>query len=273
VTFDLLEGSVRLLAEKERLEADNGRLAQRERQRAELLARVSHDLRTPLTGIIGFAELMQGDAGDGAAGERRRECLAAIRRNGLSLLGLINDLLDVASVERGHFTVRREPVALQALLDDVRAATAPHLAASGCTVIWPRREALAGLVVELDRRRIGQAVVNLIDNARRACAQGGGRIAIALDQDGDDIVLSVSDTGPGVAEADRERIFQPFVRVDLPGQGAPGIGLGLAIVQAVVDLHGGRIELDSRPGRGARFALVIPCRPHTIPTQGATPPT
>ena len=261
-----------MMAEKERLEADNGRLAEREQQRADLLARVSHDLRALLTGILGFTELLLIDAGDGPAGRRRQECLDAIRRNGLSLLALINDLLDVASLERGQFSVRREVVALQALLADVRAATESQLAASGCVVSWPQREALSGLTAELDRRRICQATVNVIDNARRICGRGG-RIDIDIGQDSEGTVISVADNGPGIAVADRERIFQPFVRVEVPGQGAAGVGLGLAIVQAVIDLHGGRVELDSRPGHGARFALVIPHQPTPLHPHGLRPAT
>lgn len=272
LAYELLDGSVTLLAEKERLEADNGRLAERDQQRADLLARVSHDLRAPLTGILGFTELLLIDAGEGPAGRRRQECLEAIRRNGLSLFSLINDLLDVASLERGQFSIRREVVALEALLADVRAATESQLAASGCVVSWPPSEALTGLSAELDRRRLCQAIVNLIDNARRICGHGG-RIDLDIVQNREGTVISVADNGPGIAPADRERIFQPFVRVEVPGQSASGVGLGLAIVQAVIDLHGGRIELDSSPGHGARFSLIIPHQPTQLPPPESRPGT
>lgn len=272
VAFDLLEGSVRLLAENERLEADNGRLARLEQRRAELLAKVSHDLRTPLTGIIGFADLLLSEGAEDAAGRRRQECLDAIRRNGLSLLSLINDLLDAATLERGQFTIRRETVSLVSLLDDVRAATESQLSAGGCVVLWPRRDGIEGLTADIDRRRMAQAVCNLIDNARKACGHGG-RIVVGFDQGPEDTVFSVADTGPGVADGDRERIFDPFVRLDLPGQPSTGFGLGLSIVKAVVDQHHGRIELDSRPGHGARFALVIPRRPPTLDAPGGAAPS
>lgn len=260
VMLDVLEGNIQLLAEKERLEHERQRLELRDRLKTEFLARVSHDLRTPLNSIIGFSELLLAEAGGKAASRKQNEYVEAIHRNGYALLALINDLLDLASIESGQFQVRPEPIDLAVILDDLRAATDPQLASTNTAVTWPDRDRLAGTVVQLDRRRIGQALVNLVENARKH-TPSGSRIEVAMSHDGVETRFSVADTGAGIAEEDRERIFASFFQRDPTSQqrGA-GVGLGLAIVRGIIERHGGRIELDSRPGRGARFVLVIPHR-------------
>lgn len=260
ITLDVLEGNIQLLAEKERLEHERQRLELRDRLKTEFLARVSHDLRTPLNSIIGFSELLLAESGGKSANRKQNEYVEAIHRNGYALLALINDLLDLASLETGQFQVRAEPVDLAVLLDDLRAATEPLLAATNTAVAWPDRAALAGTMVHLDRRRIGQALVNLVDNARKHTPTGS-RIAVTVTTDASETRFAVADTGAGVAAEDHERIFASFFQRD-PGnqQRGSGIGLGLAIVRGIVERHGGRVELDSQPGRGARFVLVIPHR-------------
>ena len=262
ITLDVLEGNILLLAEKERLEHERQRLELRDRLKTEFLARVSHDLRTPLNSIIGFSELLLAEAGGKNANRKQNEYVEAIHRNGYALLALITDLLDLASIESGQFQMRPEAIDLAMVLDDLRAATDPQLAATSTAVTWPDRDALAGITVRLDRRRISQALVNLVDNARKHTPTGS-RVTVTISDNGIETTFSVADTGPGIADEDRERIFASFFQRDPANQqrGA-GVGLGLAIVQGIVDRHGGRIELDSQPGRGARFVLVIP---HRVP--------
>jgi signal transduction histidine kinase len=259
LTFDVLEGNIQLLAEKERLEHERQRLELRDRLKTEFLARVSHDLRTPLNSIIGFSELLLAEAAQ-SGNRKQNEYLEAIHRNGYALLALITDLLDLASIESGQFQIRPEPIDLAVVLDDVRAATEPQLTVAAAAVSWPDRAALAGRTALLDRRRICQAIINLVDNARKH-TQAGGRVAIEITDDERETRFAVSDAGPGVAEEDRERILASFFQRDQTGhQRGAGVGLGLAIVRGIVERHGGRVELDSQPGRGARFLLVIPRR-------------
>ena len=144
------------------------------------------------------------------------------------------------------------------ILDDLRAATEPQLSATGTAVTWPERSALEGITVRLDRRRISQALVNLVDNARKHTPTGS-RVTVTIVDDGVQTTFAVADTGPGIAEIDRERIFASFFQRDAAGaQRGAGVGLGLAIVRGIVERHGGRIQLDTQAGRGARFVLVIP---------------
>jgi two-component system, NarL family, sensor histidine kinase BarA len=257
IAIDVLEGNIQLLADKERLELDKQRLLEMDRLKTEFIGRVSHDLRTPLNSIIGFSELLLAEVDAKAQNRKFHDFISAIHRNGYALLSLINDLLDFASIESGQMPVRRERICLQIVLDDIRAATEPVLAAKKLGVTWTARENLATKFGFLDRRRIGQAVVNLIDNARKFTPEGG-QVAIALDADDKQSTFSVTDTGPGIAESDRERIFKSyFQRGGTPSRGA-GLGLGLNIVRAIVDRHEGRIEIDSTPGRGSCFRLIIP---------------
>lgn len=255
--FAVLEGNLQLLAEKERLERDQQRLQEIDRRKTELLARVSHDLRTPLNSIIGFSELLLGDS-SARLNPRHAEFIQAIHRNGHALLTLINDLLDLAGIESGQLALRRERLPLETLLDDVRAATEPQLAKHQLRVAWPTAAALYGRSALCDRRRMAQALINLVDNARKF-TPAGGAVTITAEASDRQAVFAVTDTGAGIPEGDRERIFRSFFqRDDAARQRGAGIGLGLAIVRGIVDLHGGRVELDSVVGRGSTFRIILP---------------
>lgn len=252
-TIDVLQANVALLAEKERLEVERRRLLDLDRMRTEFLARVSHDLRTPLSSIIGFSELLLAEAGRGD--ERQAECLEAINRNGHALLAMITDLLDLSTLESGLLHLRHAVVPLAELATDLRAATAPVLEAAGLAVTWPAPS--PGACAWCDRRRILQALVNLVDNARKFTPRGG-TLRIAADATPDGVRLAVADDGPGIPEAEKERLFRPYAG----GSGrTAGHGLGLAIVRAVVERHGGRLEVDSAPGRGCAIAIILPPGP------------
>jgi signal transduction histidine kinase len=258
VTFDVLQANVELLAENERLELERRRLLELDQMKTEFLARVSHDLRTPLNSIIGFSDLIAGEVG-GRMNKKHAEFIAAINRNGHALLAMINELLDLSSLESGHVQLRLEQVALQTLLDDLKAATQPVLESAGIVVRWPDRASLAGKIALVDRRRIVQVLVNLVDNARKFTPKGG-MVTVELDSDARSVRLVVADNGPGIPVGERERIFAPYYQ--RPGSPiaatAQGVGLGLAIVKSIVDRHGGRILLDSGSGKGCRFTVELP---------------
>ncbi len=221
--------------------------------RSTLLAQISHDLRSPLTSIIGFVDLLQVELGPDA--QRVADYTDAIRRNGRMLMGLVEDLLDVSSIDAGRLIIRRTAVAVTSMLADVRAVIEPRVLTGNYVVIWPDAESLRGVEVSMDRKRMAQALVNLIDNA---CAHTprAGQIRVDVTVGNGEFVISVQDSGPGVALADQERIFMPFVRVD--GAHRMGSGLGLAIVRGIAQGHGGRIGLVSQSRQGARFTLAIP---------------
>lgn len=260
VTLEVLQANVQLLAANERLEHERQRLLDLDRMKTEFLARISHDLRTPLNSIIGFSDLIIAEIG-GRANKKHSEFIAAIHRNGHALLALINELLDLSSLESGQVQLRRERVSLVTVLEDLVAATGPVLSAAKIEVRWPDPAALAGQTALIDRRRVVQALVNLIDNARKY-TPAGGMVRVDMTSDADEASLLVADTGPGIPPGERERIFLPYYQRNqafTPNAGG-GVGLGLAIVKSIVDGHGGRLELDSDIGKGCRFHLHLPQR-------------
>lgn len=255
LTLEVLEGNIQLLAEKERLEIEKLRLQVTDQLKTQFFARVNHDLRSPLNSILGFSELMKADAN---LTEKQREFISAIHRNGIALLSLINDLLDAASMESGQFNVRCEPASLQQLIDDVRAATTPQLTASKHHMVWPDPKELIGKTAMIDRRRMFQALMNLVDNARKFTPEGC-EIGIVVTADPGQTVFVVYDKGPGISEKDRERIGRSFFQRAAGGiQRGGGLGLGLSIVKGIVERHGGFMELDSVVGQGTKFRIVIP---------------
>lgn len=261
VTFDVLQANVELLAENERLELERRRLLELDQLKTEFLARVSHDLRTPLNSIIGFSDLIAGEVG-GRMNKKHAEFIAAINRNGHALLAMINELLDLSSLESGHVQLRLEPVALQTLLDDLKAATLPVLEHAGIEPRWPTAGMLQGKTALVDRRRIVQVLVNLVDNARKFTPRGG-IVTVEMDSDRQAARLVVADNGPGIPPSERDRIFAPYYQRPSGGMTANthGVGLGLAIVKSIVDRHGGSIGLDSGTGKGCRFMVTLPNLP------------
>ena len=257
LTLDVLQANVQLLAEKERLEHEKRQLLEIDHQRTEFLARISHDLRTPLSSIIGFSDLiLTGE--NGKVNKRHLDFIQAINRNGHQLLALINDLLDLSTLDARQMAIRRNPIALTELVADLRAATEPVLRQAGLQVGWQSDASLAGKTANLDRRRILQVLINLVDNARKFTPKGG-HVAVTIDSDEIETRFTVSDTGPGIPEADRPRIFLPFAHRGLAAARGEGVGLGLAIVKAIVDLHGGSVVLaDGSHGIGCSFRISIP---------------
>ncbi len=255
----MLAANVRLLAEKERLELERQRLLELDRMKTEFLARVSHDLRTPLNSIIGFSDLLQTGAG-GKLNGKQLEMVDRISRNGRTLLDLINDLLDLSTFDAGHGAIRRQPIALTEILTDLRAATEPVLDTARLKAVWPTPDALDGKVAWVDRRRILQVLMNLVDNARKF-TPATGTVTVTMDADALGARFSVHDDGPGVPPDEQDRIFRPFYRrawANANTGGDAGIGLGLAIVKGLVGLHHGTITLDSDIGKGCRFLVTIP---------------
>jgi signal transduction histidine kinase len=226
------------------------RLEEAEELERNFLMTVSHELRTPLTAIRGHVEaLREGVAGDEAS---RAESLGVIAAEAERLERLVGDVLDLAKLDTRRFTLRREEVDMGRLLERAYKTFAEEARRRG---IDYQQEIGARPVIIADGDRVLQIISNLLSNAFR-WTPDGGRVELALQQENGTISVAVEDSGPGISEDDAERIFRPFWSRD-----GLGTGLGLAIARELAAAHGGHIILESEPGRGTRFQLVLPASP------------
>ena len=204
----------------------------------------SHELRTPITIVRGHLELLGDDP------DERRETVALVTDELDRMTRFVDDLLTLAKAERGDF-VRREDIDLDALTEELM-AKAGGLADRD----WKLGEVGRGVVTG-DRQRLTQAVMNLAQNAVQH-TEPGDRIELGSALRDGQARLWVADEGPGIAPADRERIFERFARAGGSRRRSDGAGLGLAIVRAIAEAHGGGVDLDTAPGRGSKFTVVFP---------------
>jgi len=211
------------------------------------LMSVSHELRTPLTAIRGhISALLEGVVDDP---ELEQLSLETVEAEATRLERLVGDILDLAKLDTHRFTVTREEVDMGTLLDQ---AYETYRDEARRRDIDYQQEMRDRPVITSDGDRVLQVVGNLLSNAFRATPDGG-RIELSLAQDNGSVTVAVQDSGPGIAPEARDRLFRPFV-----SDSSGGTGLGLAIAKELSGALGGRIELESTPGRGARFALVLP---------------
>ncbi|HEY1888206.1 MAG TPA: HAMP domain-containing sensor histidine kinase, partial [Roseiarcus sp.] len=232
------------------------RLEDASRHKSQFLANMSHELRTPLNAILGFGELIL-DGVYGDVPDRMRGPLERMQSNGKHLLGLINDVLDLSKIEAGQLTLSLADYSVDELVRAVF-GTVESLAAEKKLAISARVP--PGLPpARGDERRLAQALLNLVGNAIKFTDKGEVTIEVAADKN--DLTFSVRDTGPGIAAADQAKIFEEFRQVDSSiTKTKSGSGLGLAIAKRIVELHGGRIWVDSRAGEGATFSFTAPAR-------------
>jgi PAS domain S-box-containing protein len=223
----------------------------------EFLASMSHELRTPLTGILGITEGLE-DRIYGPLSERQVRAVKAVRSSGEHLLGLINDILDVAKAEAGLMQPHYEPFSVddlcQASINLIRGmAQKKHLRVGYS--INP-----SAITMEADARRVKQILVNLLSNAVKFTADEGSiGLEVFADEETRLVRFLVWDTGIGIAREDLPRLFQPFAQLhsDLARE-YPGTGLGLALVRNMTEVHGGSVEVESVLGQGSRFTVVLP---------------
>jgi signal transduction histidine kinase len=226
------------------------------RHKSEFLANTSHELRTPLNAILGYTELIQ-DSIYGDVPPKIRDVLERVQSNGRHLLGLINDVLDLSKIEAGQLALSVGPYSMKEVVHTV-VISAEALAAEKKLVLRTivPDDLPAG---EGDERRIGQALLNLLGNALKFT--DAGEVVVQASATGDAFELSISDTGPGIAPEDQVRIFEEFQQVDSSStRRKGGTGLGLSISKKIVELHGGRIWVESEPGRGSTFRFTLPVR-------------
>jgi signal transduction histidine kinase len=221
-------------------------------QQADFIASVSHDLRTPLTSILGFAELL---ADDPTIGERERGQVQAIERNSRRLLHLIGDVLTAGQIAHGGL---RLELGIVDLRDVVREVVDAHSPAAKAKSLELRNEVEGPVLVRGDVARVIQAVDNVVANAVKYSREAG-RVTVRADHDGGGVVLRVRDDGVGIPHPDQRRVFDRFYRAEaVRGGTAPGTGLGLYITQEIVRAHGGWVELESEPGIGTEVRITLP---------------
>ncbi len=246
-----------LQAMKEMREAD--------RLKSQFLANMSHELRTPLNSIIGFSRVILKGI-DGPITELQRQDLQAIHNAGQHLLGLINDILDLSRIEAGKMELTFDEVNLADLINSVMSTAVGLVKDKPITL---HRQIPADLpTVRADAMRIRQVLLNLLSNAAKFTDEGSITVTaeVAKGPNGHpEVIVHVKDTGPGIALEDQKKLFQPFSQVDAsPSRKTGGSGLGLSICNHMVQMHGGRIGVNSTPGQGSDFFFTLPVfRMHT----------
>jgi signal transduction histidine kinase len=256
--------------------------------KSTFLANVSHELRTPLTSVVGFTKLVRkrfeevvspalaGLPGGGAASDPKLERavrqigenLGIMAAEGDRLTAMINDVLDLQKIEAGRMEFRREPVDVVAVVDQATAAVAALFESSGLELVRDMPAAGGRTIVIGDHHRLIQVVINLLSNAVKFTPSGS--ITVRVASDGDGVLVSVTDTGTGIPEADLERVFEAFAQSgDALTDKPRGTGLGLPISREIVEEHGGRMWLDSAVGHGSMFAFNLPAAPAAAETRPA----
>jgi signal transduction histidine kinase len=229
-------------------------LEEASQHKSQFLANMSHELRTPLNAILGYTELMA----DGAYGEPSEKMLGILKRlesNGKHLLGLINDVLDLSKIEAGQLVLELSEYSVQDIAQTVRSTLEPLATDKKLAFkvqVAPQLPSGRG-----DGRRLTQVLINLVGNAIKFT--DAGEIAIKAEANNGSFYVSVRDTGPGISAADQARLFQEFQQADNAiTRKKGGTGLGLAISKRIIEMHGGRIWVESQVGRGSTFAFTLP---------------
>jgi signal transduction histidine kinase len=254
--FEKVELQREWLAALEELKAAKDDAVKASQAKSEFLATVSHELRTPLNAIIGFSEVIMRETLGPVGNEQYRNYMVDIHESGVHLLEIINDILDLTKAEAGKLELVDEAVELRPLIE-------------GCCRLMRQRAEMAGLafvtqiparlpVLRGDSRKMKQVLINLLSNAIKFTPPGG-RVEIRVEVNAARrLVIAVSDTGIGISEADQARVFQPFVQVDSSlSRRHQGTGLGLSLVRAMVELHGGEVSLESALGAGTRVTIAF----------------
>ena len=234
--------------------------------KSEFLASMSHELRTQLSSIIGFSELLMYEQTGKFNEAKRQEFLAQINSSGRYLLTLTSDILDLSKAEAGRMVLRIENVVVADVLRRVVETMEPQ--ASKKAIRLESDGAAAGQV-PVDSGKLNQMLLNLVSNAVKFTPEGG-RVMIGARRLSDAVEISVSDNGIGIAASDREHLFEEFRQLD-SATDKHGTGLGLALTKRFVELHGGHIRLDSEPGKGSVFTLTLPLtrNDQAVPEVGA----
>jgi len=236
------------------IEDKSRQLEEASQHKSQFLANMSHELRTPLNAILGYTELMA----DGAYGEPSEKMLGILKRleaNGKHLLGLINDVLDLSKIEAGQLVLELSDYSIQDIAQTVRSTLEPL--ASDKKLAFKLEFGSDLPPGHGDGRRLTQVLINLVGNAIKFT--DAGEIAIKAEAHNGSFHVSVRDTGPGISSADQARLFQEFQQADNAiTRKKGGTGLGLAISKRIIEMHGGKIWVESQPGQGSTFTFTLP---------------
>jgi PAS domain S-box-containing protein len=230
-------------------------LEQASNLKSQFLANVSHELRTPLNAILGYTSLLLKGV-PGRPTEKQRSALARIESNGRNLLSLINDVLDIARIEAGKMPVKYGEFDLRALVAEVIRELEPLIERSRLVVTTQLDSGLP--ILHSDRQKVKQILLNFITNALKFTPHGSVSIACTHLPAAREIAIAVADTGIGIAPEDHARIFEDFSQADAATREHTGTGLGLSICRRLATVLQGRITLESKPGRGSTFTLLVP---------------
>lgn len=219
--------------------------------KSEFLSSMSHELRTPLNAVLGFSQILELDK---TISDRQRKAVVSIRSGGEHLLELINEVLDLASIEAGKLHLSVEECDLQGLLDECYTLMQPLTKKLNIRLTFERCD---GYFIQADAVRFKQVVINYLSNAIKYNKQGGSVHLFCKIQENGLLRLSVSDTGVGLSKAQQERLFQPFERVGAEALEVEGAGVGLVISKKLMDMMGGSVGVESKKGVGSTFWLEI----------------
>jgi PAS domain S-box-containing protein len=225
------------------------------RAKDDFLASMSHELRTPLNAVLGLSEVLQ-EGVYGSLNERQLGALETIDKSGNHLLSLVNEVLDLSHIAEGRLTLDLSEVPVDELLADVQSMLEPAARANGLEL---RFNHAPGMALSADTKRIRQVLLNLLGNAVKFTPKGGTVTLDGTNDESGNVVLAVTDTGPGISIENQGLLFKPFVQLDSGlNKMHGGTGLGLALSLKLVELHGGRLELESELGHGSCFTVVLP---------------
>lgn len=246
-----------LFASNRELEVHNQEVERANRLKSEFLASMSHELRTPLHTIIGFAQLLSEEL-EGSLNPKQKRFVTHIHRDSLHLLDLINGLLDLSKIEAGKLELHPETFNVVTALEDVLGSVAPLAAAKSISL---EQSICAPFALQADRIRFKQILFNLLSNAVKFTPPGG-QVSVECSISDALARFCVSDTGVGIPENEQAAIFDKFYQIGSTTSSnddvSEGTGLGLAITKRLIEQHGGRIWVESDPGKGSRFHFVLP---------------
>ncbi len=252
------------------LQRINGELEQALRAKDDFFAGISHEFRTPLNAILGLSEALLEEL-HGPLNPGQTEYISGIVESGRHLLSLINDILDISRYRAGGMELDTAPVALREVYEASIRMVRPAIKAKKLSFSIKDDESVTTLVV--DERRLRQMLVNLLANACKFTPEGGSLgLEVLGDQKRQEVTLTVWDTGVGIPSDQIDRLFKPFVQLESGLSNAqPGTGLGLSLVLAMAELHGGSVRVDSELGRGSRFTITLPWSGSNLGKQPSKP--